>query len=124
MLPFRKRCLRRGVRDMVRISDARISGIAYGTCVLHVKKHIGGRSPMHAAELEFPKRRIELLGPERRRLQWSAMRTTGDRGYLALYKQRVTQAHEASEGDFVSELRLPTAAVIGCGRPCEALAAA
>jgi dihydroxy-acid dehydratase len=113
MLPIPKKLLQRGVRDMVRISDARMSGTAYGTCVLHVapESYIGG--PLahvrtgDLIKLDIPNRRIELLVPDTelqlRRSSWTAPLTAGDRGYLALYRQRVTQANKGCDFDFLSE---------------------
>src|SRR5205814_4554918 len=66
MLPIPNKLLRRGVRDMVRISDARMSGTAYGTCVLHVapESFVGGPLAFvrdgDLIELDVPKRRLEL----------------------------------------------------------------
>ena len=66
MLPIPKKLLERGVRDMVRISDARMSGTAYGTCVLHVapESHVGGPLALvrdgDLIELDVPNRRLEL----------------------------------------------------------------
>ena len=66
----RRSCCERGVRDMVRISDARMSGTAYGTCVLHVspESYVGGPLALvrdgDAITLDIPNRRLDLLVPE------------------------------------------------------------
>jgi dihydroxy-acid dehydratase len=111
MLPIPKRLLPLGVRDMVRISDARMSGTSYGTCVLHVspESYIGG--PLALVEngdmvsLDVKNRRLDLLISEeemaRRRAQWTKPANKYPRGYMALYAERVTQAHEGCDFDFL-----------------------
>ncbi len=111
MLPIPQKLLQRGVRDMVRISDARMSGTSYGTCVLHVspESFVGGPLALvqdgDAITLDIPKRRLDLGVPEaelaRRRAQWTRPVPKEDRGYLALYRERVTQAHEGCDFDFL-----------------------
>jgi len=112
MLPIPKKLLPEGVRDIVRISDARMSGTAYGTCVLHVSPEswIGG--PLALVEdgdqisLDVEKRRIDLLVSEvelaRRRARWVKPAPRYGRGYMALYSDRVTQAHQGCDFDFLS----------------------
>jgi dihydroxy-acid dehydratase len=112
MLPIPKKLLSQGVRDMVRISDARMSGTSYGTCVLHVspESYIGGPLALvkdgDAITLDIPNRRLDLLVSEaeleRRRSQWTKPVANADRGYLALYRERVTQAHEGCDFDFLA----------------------
>jgi dihydroxy-acid dehydratase len=112
MLPLPNKLLRRGVRDMVRISDARMSGTAYGTCVLHVspESYVGGPLAIvrdgDLISLDIPNRRLDLLVPEAelasRRSQWSRPEAVDRRGYLALYRERVTQAHHGCDFDFLS----------------------
>jgi dihydroxy-acid dehydratase len=112
MLPIPKKLLLRGVRDMVRISDARMSGTAYGTCVLHVapESYVGGPLAYvrtgDLISLDVPNRRIDLLISDAelqlRRSQWTRPATQEDRGYLALYRQRVTQANEGCDFDFLT----------------------
>jgi dihydroxy-acid dehydratase len=80
MLPIPKKLLDQGVRDLVRISDARMSGTAYGTCVLHVspESHVGGPLALvqdgDRISLDVAGRRLDLLVPEAelaaRRAQW------------------------------------------------------
>jgi dihydroxy-acid dehydratase len=112
MLPIPDKLLRRGVRDMVRVSDARMSGTAYGTCVLHVspESYVGGPLALvrdgDAICLDIPNRRLDLLAPEAelasRRSQWKRPGPKDHRGYLALYRERVTQAHEGCDFDFLA----------------------
>jgi dihydroxy-acid dehydratase len=111
MLPIPNKLLRRGVRDMVRISDARMSGTSYGTCVLHVspESYVGGPLALvkdgDAIALDIPNRKLDLLVPEAelvtRRSQWTRPVPKEDRGYLALYRERVTQAHQGCDFDFL-----------------------
>jgi dihydroxy-acid dehydratase len=112
MLPIAKKLLQKGVRDMVRISDARMSGTAYGTCVLHVspESYIGG--PLAFVQdgdpisLNIDSRRLDLLVPEpelaSRRAKWKRPSPKYDRGYGALYLERVTQAHLGCDFDFLN----------------------
>jgi dihydroxy-acid dehydratase len=111
MLPIPKKLLRQGVRDMVRISDARMSGTSYGACVLHVspESFVGG--PLEFVrngdliELSVTKRRLDLLvEPEelaRRREQWKPQPPRYERGFGALYSAHVTQAHLGCDFDFM-----------------------
>jgi dihydroxy-acid dehydratase len=112
MLPIPTKLLKLGVRDMVRVSDARMSGTAYGTCVLHVspESYVGGPLALvrdgDQITLDIPNRRLELLVPDeemaRRRSEWKRQTPKEHRGYLALYRERVTQAHEGCDFDFLS----------------------
>ena len=111
MLPIPKKLLQRGVRDMVRISDARMSGTAYGTCVLHVspESYIGGPLALvrdgDNITLDIPSRKLDLLVPEqeleRRRSEWIRPVPKEQRGYLALYRERVMQADKGCDFDFL-----------------------
>ncbi|WP_374402889.1 L-arabinonate dehydratase [Niveibacterium sp.] len=111
-LPIPKKLLARGVRDMVRISDARMSGTHYGTCVLHVapESAIGGPLALvqtgDEIELDVPARRIELLVSDaelaRRRAAWQAPAPRYTRGYTALYQQHVGQADTGCDFDFLA----------------------
>jgi dihydroxy-acid dehydratase len=113
MLPIPEKPLRKGVRDMVRISDARMSGTAYGTCVLHVapESHAGGPLALvrtgDPIELDVPNRRLELLVDEaeleRRRAAWKPPELYYGRGYGALFSRHVTQANEGCDFDFLAE---------------------
>jgi dihydroxy-acid dehydratase len=113
MLPIPEKLLRKGVRDMVRISDTRMSGTAYGTCVLHVapESHAGGPLALvrtgDPIKLDIPNRRLELLGDEavleRRRAAWKPPEPYYGRGYGALFSRPVTQANEGCDFDFLAE---------------------
>jgi len=111
MLPIPEKLLKQGVRDMVRISDARMSGTSYGTCVLHVAPESAIGGPLawvhdgDIIELDVPNRRLQLCVSEellqQRQQQWSSAHTVPSRGYLRLFSQHVTQAHEGCDFDFL-----------------------
>jgi dihydroxy-acid dehydratase len=111
MLPIPRKLLMRGVRDIVRISDARMSGTSYGACVLHVspESFVGGPLALvrdgDVIELNVDERRLQLLVDEkemsRRRLEWVQPQNRYDRGFGALYSQHVTQADEGCDFDFL-----------------------
>ena len=111
MLPIPNRLLRAGVRDMVRISDARMSGTSYGTCVLHVspEAHVGGPLALvqdgDMIELDVEQRRIQLCVDDdeltHRHAQWQPPKQKFQRGYGHLFSQHVTQAHEGCDFDFL-----------------------
>ena len=111
MLPLPKKLLRQGVRDMVRISDARMSGTSYGTCVLHVAPEAAVGGPLSLVRdgdmiaLDVPGRRLELLvdGEElaRRRAAWTPPAAKHDRGYALLYTRHVGQADTGCDFDFL-----------------------
>jgi dihydroxy-acid dehydratase len=113
MLPIPEKLLKKGVRDMVRISDARMSGTAYGTCVLHVapESHAGGPLALvrtgDPIELDVPNRRLELLVDEaelaRRRAAWKPPKPYYGRGYGAMFARHATQANEGCDFDFLAE---------------------
>jgi dihydroxy-acid dehydratase len=112
MLPIPQKLLRQGIRDMVRISDARMSGTSYGTCVLHVspESYVGGPLALvqdgDLVRLDIPNRSLDLLISEKemdaRRQKWTRPVPQSNRGYLALYRERVTQAHEGCDFDFLA----------------------
>lgn len=111
MLPIPNKLLKEGVRDMVRISDARMSGTSYGTCVLHVspESHAGGPLALvetgDEIELDVANRKISWNVPveeiARRRAAWQPPAKRWSRGYHALFAQHVTQAHEGCDFDFL-----------------------
>jgi dihydroxy-acid dehydratase len=111
MLPIPKKLLDSGVRDMVRVSDARMSGTSYGTCVLHVSPEswIGGPLALvengDLIELDAARGVLNLLIPPeelaKRRAQWTPPERKYERGYLRLYADRVTQAHLGCDFDFL-----------------------
>jgi dihydroxy-acid dehydratase len=110
-LPIPARLARAGVKDMVRISDARMSGTAYGTIVLHVTPEaaIGGPLAMvrngDRIRLSVRERRIELLVDDRelaqRRAAWNPPVQPPARGYAKLYMDHVLQADEGCDFDFL-----------------------
>jgi dihydroxy-acid dehydratase len=110
-LPIPKKLLKRGVRDMVRISDARMSGTSYGTCVLHVSPEafVGGPLALvrdgDLIELDVAARKLELkVGAEElaeRRAAWKPRAPHYARGYGAVFSQHVTQADKGCDFDFL-----------------------
>jgi dihydroxy-acid dehydratase len=110
-LPIPKKLLKEGVRDMVRISDARMSGTSYGACVLHVapESHVGG--PLALVKdgdrilLDVAARRLELLVDEaelaRRQAAWTPPPPRFSRGFGAIYQAHVTQADLGCDFDFL-----------------------
>jgi dihydroxy-acid dehydratase len=117
-LPIPKKLLAEVVRDMVRISDARMSGTSYGTCVLHVapESFIGGPLAFvrdgDLIELDVAARKLELKVSDaelaRRRAAWKAPAQKFSRGYGALYQKHITQADQGCDFDFL-EGTSPTA---------------
>src|SRR5437667_7003776 len=111
MLPIPKKLLQKGVRDMVRISDARMSGTSYGTCVLHVapESFVGGPFAFvrdgDLIELDVPKRKLDLRVSDDelagRRAQWNPEPPRYERGFGALYAAHVTQADQGCDFDFL-----------------------
>ncbi len=111
MLPIPRKLLKRGVRDMVRISDARMSGTSYGACVLHVspESFVGGPLALvrdgDVIELNVDERRLQVLVDEKemslRKLEWVPPSARYERGFGALYSQHVTQADEGCDFDFL-----------------------
>jgi dihydroxy-acid dehydratase len=116
-LPIPKKLLEKGVRDMVRISDARMSGTSYGACVLHVapESYIGGPLGLvrdgDLIELNIAERRLTLAVDDdelaKRRTQWQQPAPKYTRGYGALYLDHITQADEGCDFDFL-EAGAPT----------------
>jgi dihydroxy-acid dehydratase len=112
MLPIPDRLLRRGVRDMVRVSDARMSGTSYGACVLHVapESFIGGPLALvrdgDPVTLDVPARKLQLGVTDtelaRRRADWRPPRDRYGRGYGALFSEHVLQADEGCDFDFLA----------------------
>jgi dihydroxy-acid dehydratase len=110
-LPIPKKLLAEGVRDMLRISDARMSGTSYGACVLHVapESYIGGPLALvrdgDLIELDVGARRLELKVSDaelaRRRAAWKRPPPRYERGFGALYQQHITQADQGCDFDFL-----------------------
>ena len=111
MLPIPDKLLKQGVRDMVRLSDARMSGTSYGMCVLHLspESHVGGPLAFvqtgDEIELNVPERKIHLHVSDEdlevRRAAWQKPEPKYSRGYGQLYINHVTQAHEGCDFDFL-----------------------
>ncbi len=117
MLPIPGYLLARGVRDMVRISDARMSGTSYGACVLHVapESHVGGPLALvrtgDQITLDVAERalRLEVSDAEliRRRAAWQPPPPHFGRGYGALYSDHVTQADQGCDFEFLVRPGVP-----------------
>ena len=110
-LPIPAKLARTGVKDMVRISDARMSGTAYGTVVLHVSPEAAVGGPLALARngdrirLSVRERRIELLVAEtemqKRKAAWKPPIAAPTRGYARLYMEHVLQAEQGCDFDFL-----------------------
>ncbi|MGH8850229.1 MAG: L-arabinonate dehydratase [Casimicrobiaceae bacterium] len=117
-LPIPKKLLAQGIRDMVRISDARMSGTSYGACVLHVAPESFAGGPLALVrdgdliELDVALRKLELKVSDAelatRRAAWQRPAPRFARGYGALYQHHVTQADQGCDFDFL-EGTAPTA---------------
>jgi len=111
-MPLPPKLLKKGVTDMVRISDARMSGTAYGTVVLHISPEAAAGGTLALVqngdeiELDVSRRKLELLVSEdelkQRRSRWKAPHPPLDRGYWKLYFDHVLQAHEGADLDFLA----------------------
>jgi dihydroxy-acid dehydratase len=111
-MPLAPKLLKRGVTDMVRISDARMSGTAYGTVVLHMvpEAAAGGALALvqngDMIELDVVKRRLQLLVSDkelkRRRARWKRPKAPLARGYWKLYFDHVLQADQGADLDFLA----------------------
>ncbi|HEY3077393.1 MAG TPA: L-arabinonate dehydratase [Burkholderiales bacterium] len=111
MLPVPKRLLMQGVRDMVRISDARMSGTSYGTCVLHVapESFVGGPLALVKSgdliELDVERRELNLKVDAaelaRRKSAWRQPEQKFARGYGAIFSRHIRQADEGCDFDFL-----------------------
>jgi dihydroxy-acid dehydratase len=109
-MPIPPKLLRRGINDIVRISDARMSGTAYGTVVLHVSPEAAIGGPLALVQsgdmitLDVPARRVSLeiddVVLEQRRAQWRPA-PSPERGWAKLYVDHVLQAHEGADLDFL-----------------------
>ena len=112
MLPIPKKLLEAGVRDMVRLSDARMSGTSYGTCVLHIAPESAAGGPLALVEsgdeieINVPERTIHWHVTddeiERRRAALPALKKLPERGYEHLYAKHVTQADLGCDFDFLT----------------------
>ena len=111
MLPMPKKLLKQGVRDMLRLSDARMSGTSYGACVLHIspESYVGGPLALiqtgDMISVDVPKRtiRVEITDEEmqRRREAWTPQARRFERGYGWMFSQHIEQANEGCDFDFL-----------------------
>jgi len=116
-IPIPKKLAQQGIKDMVRISDARMSGTAFGTIVLHVSPESAAGGPLALVKtgdrirLDVPNRKLELLVSdtelEMRRKDWTPPPVPEDarRGYAKLYREHVQQADEGCDFDFLAAVR-------------------
>jgi len=110
-LPIPQKLLKQGVRDMVRISDARMSGTSYGACVLHIapESFIGGPLALvqdgDLIELDVPGRKLNLKISDaelaKRKAAWKPPAPHYARGYGAAFSQHISQANEGCDFDFL-----------------------
>ncbi len=110
-MPLPPRLLKKGITDLVRISDARMSGTAYGTVVLHVAPEAAAGGPLalvqngDVIELDVSKRRLQLQVSDeelaQRRAAWKPPKPSMARGYTRLYVDHVNQANEGADLDFL-----------------------
>jgi dihydroxy-acid dehydratase len=110
-LPIPSKLARAGVKDMVRISDARMSGTAYGTIVLHVSPESAAGGPLALVKngdrirISVKNRSIDLVVPaeelQRRKASWKPPVETPKRGYAQLYMKHVLQAEDGCDFDFL-----------------------
>ena len=111
-LPIPKKLLQKGVRDIVRISDGRMSGTAFGTVVLHIAPEAAVGGPLALVrdgdeiELDVPARRLTLCVDDVelacRRAEWKPYHPGAPRGYTWLYQQHVLQADRGCDFDFLT----------------------
>ncbi|HEU4353773.1 MAG TPA: IlvD/Edd family dehydratase [Burkholderiales bacterium] len=110
-MPLPPKVLKKGITDMVRISDARMSGTAYGTVILHISPEAAAGGPLALVEngdeieLDVAQRKLELLVSEeeisKRKARWKAPSAPLERGYWKLYFDHVLQAHQGADLDFL-----------------------
>lgn len=111
MLPIPKALIKQGHRDMLRISDARMSGTSYGACVLHVapESFIGGPLALlktgDIVRLDLPNRRLDMLVDEvelaKRKANWKVPEPRFERGWGYMFSKHVTQADKGCDFDFL-----------------------
>ncbi len=110
-MPLPPKILKKGITDMIRISDARMSGTAYGTVILHVAPEAAAGGPLALVEngdmieLDVQARRLHLDVSEEvlaaRRAKWQPPRQPLNRGYYKLYVDHVNQANDGADFDFL-----------------------
>jgi dihydroxy-acid dehydratase len=118
MLPMPRKLVQQGVKDMVRLSDGRMSGTSYGTCILHVapEAHVGGPLAFvqngDLIELDVESKLLNLKIPDtemaRRKAAWKRPPPKYERSYGAIFSRHVKQANEGCDFDFL-EGTAPTA---------------
>jgi dihydroxy-acid dehydratase len=118
MLPLPKRLLESGVRDILRMSDARMSGTSYGACILHVAPESAVGGPLALVRtgdtitLDVPARSLTLNVSDeelaKRKADWKPAPRKVDRGYLHLFLKEVTQADEGCDFRFLHHTGTPT----------------
>lgn len=111
MLPIPTKLLKQGVRDMLRISDARMSGTSYGACVLHVAPEAAIGGPLALVKtgdiirVDVPNRSINMLVPDEelaaRRAAWSAPEPHATRGYVHMFLNHIEQADKGCDFDYL-----------------------
>ncbi len=111
MLPLPKKLLKEGVRDMLRMSDARMSGTSYGACILHVspESHVGGPLALlktgDIVRIDIPNRTIDMLVDDeelaKRKAAWTPPAPKFERGYGWMFSQHIRQADEGCDFDFL-----------------------
>ncbi|WP_114944089.1 L-arabinonate dehydratase [Microvirga calopogonii] len=111
MLPIPKKLVKQGVRDMLRLSDARMSGTSYGACILHVspEAYVGGPLALvkngDMISVDVAARTIDLNVSgdemERRRVEWVKPEARFERGYGWMFTRHIKQAHEGCDFDFL-----------------------
>jgi dihydroxy-acid dehydratase len=112
MMPIPTKLVKQGVRDMLRISDARMSGTSYGACILHVspESYIGGPLAFvqtgDPIEVDVAARTINLVVPDaemaRRKAAWTPPPPRYERGYGAMFSEHIGQADEGCDFDFLA----------------------
>ncbi len=111
MLPIPKALIRQGHRDMLRLSDARMSGTSYGACVLHIapESFVGGPLALlrtgDIVRLDLPQRRLDMLVPDdelaERRKAWTPPRPRFERGWGWMFSRHVGQADTGCDFDYL-----------------------
>ena len=111
MLPIPKKLVKQGVRDMLRLSDSRMSGTSYGACILHVapESYVGGplalvkTGDIIAVDIDARSIRLEVSDDElaRRKAQWKQPPTRYERGYGYMFSKHIRQANEGCDFDFL-----------------------
>jgi dihydroxy-acid dehydratase len=119
MLPIPKALLKQGHRDMLRISDARMSGTSYGACVLHVapEAFVGGPLALlktgDTVRLDLAARRLDMLVPEAeleaRRAAWTPPEPRYQRGWGYMFSKHVGQADTGCDFDYLTREHGPAA---------------